>query len=67
VQYGVRKEDGIIDYEELERLAIEHKPKLIIAGGSAYPRFIDFTVLQPLHATAGLHPSPPPGSDFDPS
>ena len=42
VQYGVRKEDGLIDFEEVERLAKEHKPKLIIAGGSAYPRTIDF-------------------------
>lgn len=42
VQYGVRKEDGLIDFEEVERLAKEHKPKLIIAGGSAYPRTINF-------------------------
>ena len=42
VQYGVRKEDALIDYEEVERLALEHKPRLIIAGGSAYPRAIDF-------------------------
>ncbi len=42
VQYGVRREDGRLDYEELERLAHQHHPKLIIAGGSAYPRFIDF-------------------------
>lgn len=42
VQYGVRKEDGLIDYDELERQAVEHKPTLILAGGSAYPRFFDF-------------------------
>ncbi len=42
VQYGVRKEDALIDYEEVERLALSSKPKLIIAGGSAYPRAIDF-------------------------
>lgn len=42
VQYGVRKEDARIDFDEVEKLAREHKPKLIIAGGSAYPREIDF-------------------------
>jgi len=42
VQYGVRAEDGILDYEQLEHLARTEKPKLIIAGGSAYARFIDF-------------------------
>ncbi|HEX7006849.1 MAG TPA: serine hydroxymethyltransferase [Alphaproteobacteria bacterium] len=42
VQYGVRRQDGIIDYDEVERLALEHKPKLIVAGGSAYARIIDF-------------------------
>jgi len=42
VQYGVRKEDALIDYDEVERLAKEHKPKMIIAGASAYPRVIDW-------------------------
>lgn len=42
VQYGVRQEDGRIDFDEVEKLAAEHKPKLIVAGGSAYPREIDF-------------------------
>ncbi|MCK5555426.1 MAG: serine hydroxymethyltransferase, partial [Alphaproteobacteria bacterium] len=42
IQYGVRKEDALIDYDEVERLAHEHKPKLIIAGASAYSRQIDF-------------------------
>lgn len=42
IQYGVRREDGLIDFDEVERLAHEHKPKMIIAGGSAYPRILDF-------------------------
>jgi glycine hydroxymethyltransferase len=42
IQYGVRREDGLLDYDELESLARQHKPRLIVAGGSAYPRFIDF-------------------------
>ena len=46
VPYGVRREDEIIDYDELARLAQEHRPKMIIAGGSAYPRIIDFPRLR---------------------
>ena len=42
VSYGVKADTGLIDYDEVERLAQEHCPKLIIAGGSAYPRQIDF-------------------------
>ena len=42
IPYGVKKENGLIDYDEVEKLTLEHQPKLIIAGGSAYPRQIDF-------------------------
>ena len=42
VGYGVTREEGLIDYDEVEKLAIECKPKMIIAGASAYPRIIDF-------------------------
>jgi glycine hydroxymethyltransferase len=42
VPYGVRRDDHLIDMQEVERLAKEHQPKVIIAGGSAYPRIIDF-------------------------
>lgn len=42
IHYGVSKETEMIDYEEVRKLALEHKPKLIIAGASAYPRIIDF-------------------------
>src|SRR6187431_3388907 len=42
IPYGVRKDDERIDYEELERLAHEHRPKMIMVGASAYPREIDF-------------------------
>ena len=42
IQYGVRKEDSLIDFDEIEELSLKYKPKLIIAGGSAYPRIIDF-------------------------
>jgi len=46
VPYGVRQDDERIDYDEVERLAREHKPKMIIAGGSAYPRTLDFARLR---------------------
>jgi len=42
VQYGVRRQDALIDFDEVERLARESRPKVIVAGGSAYPRIIDF-------------------------
>src|ERR671918_3120590 len=42
VAYGVREEDSLLDYDELERLAKEHRPKMILAGWSAYPRQLDF-------------------------
>src|SRR5690349_20770657 len=42
IQYGVREDDHLVDFDEVERLAKEHRPKLIIAGGSAYPRHFDF-------------------------
>ncbi|ODU21725.1 MAG: serine hydroxymethyltransferase [Sphingomonas sp. SCN 67-18] len=42
IQYGVRPDDHLVDFDQVEALAKEHKPKLIIAGGSAYPRILDF-------------------------
>jgi glycine hydroxymethyltransferase len=55
VQYGVRREDGILDYAELEHLARTEKPKLIIAGGSAYPRFIDFPRIRKVADEVGAY------------
>src|SRR5205814_2873305 len=45
VQYGVRPEDGRIDYDQVEALARQHRPRLLVAGASAYPRVIDFARL----------------------
>ena len=53
VPYGVRKEDERIDYDELARLAEEHKPQMIIAGGSAYPRIIDFARFRQIADSVG--------------
>jgi glycine hydroxymethyltransferase len=53
VPYGVKKEDERIDYEELARLAEENKPKMIIAGGSAYPRIIDFARFRQIADSVG--------------
>ena len=53
VQYGVRRSDALIDFEEVEQLANEHKPKLIIAGGSAYPRIIDFKKFKEIADSVG--------------
>src|SRR5262245_4477381 len=53
IPYGVRKEDEVLDYEQLDRLAHEHKPKLIIVGASAYPRVIDFERIGKTARSAG--------------
>jgi len=55
VQYGVRPEDGRIDYDEVARLAREHRPSLIVAGASAYPRQIDFARFGAIAAEVGAH------------
>jgi glycine hydroxymethyltransferase len=53
IQYGVRRDDHRIDYDEVERLAAEHRPKMIIAGGSAYPRIIDFARFRAIADSVG--------------
>lgn len=55
IQYGVRADDHLIDYDEVERLAKEHRPRLIIAGGSAYPRIIDFARFRAIADEVGAH------------
>ncbi|MEP3114976.1 serine hydroxymethyltransferase [Nisaea sp.] len=55
VQYGVRKEDAQIDFDQVKALAEEHKPKLIIAGGSAYPREIDFKRFREIADSVGAY------------
>ena len=53
VSYGVKKETGRIDYDRMAELAKETKPKMIIAGGSAYPRFIDFAKFREIADSVG--------------
>jgi glycine hydroxymethyltransferase len=53
VPYGVRRETGTIDYEEVQRLAREHRPKLIVVGASAYPRTIDFVAFRQIADSIG--------------
>ena len=55
VQYGVCKETGLLDYKEIERIAEQHKPKLIIAGASAYSRTIDFAQFAHIAKNVGAY------------
>jgi glycine hydroxymethyltransferase len=55
ISYGVDRETECIDYDEMEKLALEHKPKLILAGASAYPRAIDFEQLRAIADKVGAY------------
>ena len=55
IQYGVRRQDNLLDYDEVARLATEHQPKMIIAGGSAIPRIIDFAKLREIADSVGAY------------
>jgi glycine hydroxymethyltransferase len=55
VQYGVRRSDSLIDYDEVDRLAQEHRPKLIIAGFSAYPRVVDWARFRAIADSVGAY------------
>src|SRR6187431_2870920 len=55
VAYGVRQDDCRIDMDEVRRLAKEHRPKVIVAGGSAYPRFIDFQQFRAIADEVGAY------------
>ncbi|NOX73180.1 MAG: serine hydroxymethyltransferase [Alphaproteobacteria bacterium] len=55
VQYGVRQQDNLIDYDQVEALAVEHQPKIIIAGGSAIPRQIDFAKFRVIADKVGAY------------
>ncbi|SEV96495.1 glycine hydroxymethyltransferase [Cognatiyoonia koreensis] len=55
IQYGVRKQDSLLDYDQVQELATEHQPKLIIAGGSAIPRIIDFKRMREIADSVGAY------------
>jgi glycine hydroxymethyltransferase len=55
IQYGVRQQDNLIDYDQMRALAQEHRPKLIIAGGSAIPRTIDFAKIREIADEVGAY------------
>jgi glycine hydroxymethyltransferase len=55
VQYGVRQQDCLIDYDQIAALAAEHRPKLVIAGGSAIPRIIDFARMREIADSVGAY------------
>ena len=55
VEYGVSKEDELIDYEDVRQKALEHKPKMIVAGASAYPREIDFAKFREIADEVGAY------------
>ena len=55
VQYGVRKQDNLLDYDQVAELAKEHQPKMIIAGGSAIPRQIDFAKMREIADSVGAY------------
>ncbi|MFO7921330.1 MAG: serine hydroxymethyltransferase [Nioella sp.] len=55
IQYGVRQQDNMIDYDQIAALTAEHKPKMIIAGGSAIPRHIDFARIREIADTVGAY------------
>ena len=55
VQYGVRRDDARIDFDQVERLAHEHNPQVIVAGGSAYPRIIDFAQFRRIADAVGAY------------
>ena len=53
IQYGVRKQDSLLDYDQVQQLATEHQPRMIIAGGSAIPRIIDFARMRAIADSVG--------------